>query len=172
MKSPSKQPGASRCKAEAPPWGAPRPRTPRLSWRSRGFLPTFPRCFHGLGKRKPRRLQIGARNTARLTPAGFDHLPLECARARAQRRRQGWQWAWCFGGGAGHCEGGAGRGGPLGGARVSGVRGGALRRGHGRLPIAHNETALSAGSGAEGKHGEGAQPGQKEAEDRGGGGAE
>lgn len=57
-----------------------------------------------------------------------------------------------------------------GGARVSGVRGGALRRGHRRLPIAHNETALSAGSGAEGKHGEGAQPGQKEAEDRGGGG--
>lgn len=50
------------------------------------------------------------------------------------------------------------------------MRGGALQRGHGRLPIAHNETALSAGSGAEGKHGGGAQPGQKEAEDRGGGG--
>lgn len=72
--------------------------------------------------------------------------------------------------GGGRCEGEAGRGGPLGGAHVSGVRGGALHQGHRRLPIAHNETALSAGSGAEGKHGQGAQPGQKEAEDRGGGG--
>lgn len=44
------------------------------------------------------------------------------------------------------------------------MRGGALHLGHRRLPIAHNETALSAGSGAEGKHGRGAQPGQKEAE--------
>lgn len=59
----------------------------------------------------------------------------------------------------------AGKGGPSGGARVSGVCGGALRRGQRRLPIAHNETALSAGSGAVGKHGEGTQPGQKEAED-------
>lgn len=34
-------------------------------------------------------------------------------------------------------------------------------RGHRRLPIAHNETALSAGSGAEGKHGEEPGPDRK-----------
>ena len=65
---------------------------------------------------------------------------------------------------------GGAAGGPSGGARVSGVSRGVLQRGHRRLPIAHNETALSAGSRAEGKQRVGAQPGQKEAEDRCGGG--
>lgn len=70
-------------------------------------------------------------------------------------------------GGGGGSGGGNGSGGVVG---VSGVRGGALGLGHGRLLIAHNETALSAGSGAGGKHGEGARPGQEEAGGRGGGG--
>lgn len=44
--------------------------------------------------------------------------------------------------------------------RASGQRRSA-GRGHRRLPIAHNETALSAGSGAEGKHGEEPGPDRK-----------
>lgn len=106
---------------------------------------------------EPRKRTGASRNR---TLAGFDDRPLEGASVLATAAEVG---------GALWRQGGA-VGGPPGGARVSGVRGGALQRGHRRLPIAHNETALSAGSGAEGKHGEGAQPGQKEAEDRGGGG--
>ena len=120
-------------------------------WRTRGLLRTLPRCFRDPGER-------GKYTSKRTRANSRSAEPERTPDTRKTRGRNS------------HCDGGSGRGGAPGEAGVSGVRDGALGRGQRRLPIAHNETALSAGSGAEGKHGEGARPGQEEAGGRGGGG--
>jgi hypothetical protein len=124
-------------------------------------------CGRGraVGGRVCKPLQHGA-----ASPGGPDSRGLGPERGGGGRGYRRWAGRWVQGRGLRAGRGGAGRGGRSRAARVSGERGGAQGRGHRRLPIAHNETALSAGSGAEGKHGEGARPGQEEAADRGGGG--
>lgn len=157
-----RQPQASRGKAEPPSRprriAAPRPRASRLPVENQRLPPhAFPVLSRSRRKRKR------GKYTSKRTRA--DSRSPEPDRTPDTRKTRGRSSV---------CDGGSGRGravgGPPGEAGVSGVRNGALGRGHRRLPIAHNETALSAGSGAEGKHGEGARPGQEEAGGRGGGG--